>query len=143
MSNHLHAKVAEVEDSNFQQMVNELYHCVGWKRDDHEVPTIFYLLSHIGVQDPKALTKNHLPCTGILTTKVGKLKQGVVYDFCRELAALKHTHIESFDGKTVLSLVKSCFPWSKPTRNKKLSRNQARHERVTSLILQRRENGDL
>jgi len=139
----IHAKITEVEDDDFQAMINELYHCVDWPRHDEDLPTIFNLLSAIAAQDIKALTSNHLPTAGILTTKIGKLPDGLVYEFCRELAGILQTHIEAFDGKTVLSLVKSyCSFLIKPIK-KKPNQKLSRHDQMTRIILQRRANGDL
>ena len=146
MTKHLHAKIGEVADEEFQSMVDELYHCVDWQRDDQSLTTAFYLFSAICVQDPKAMTAQHLPGVGVLTTRVDKLSQGVVYDLCRELVNLKRTHIEAFDGKTVLALIKSCFPKPpspKSSRPRKPSRGEVRHDAMTRLIQQRRANGDL
>lgn len=138
---YLHSPIAKTSDPEFQLLINELYHCAGWGRDDGQHLTLFYLLSAINAEDPKALTAAHLPVPGVLTTKVGKLRRGVVYDLCVELVKLKPTHLEAFDGKTVLSLLKAAVP--KPARRTKPSRRQARHENSTRVILQRRQNGDL
>lgn len=137
----LHTKFEDIDDYEFGQMVDELHHCVAWDRDDAVLPNLFYLLSAIVTQDPKALASSRLPAKGMLSTKVDKLSRGAVEDVCRELASLKGNHIESFDGKTVLSLLKSCFP--KPTRRRKPSRNQLRHEASLRVIQQRRANGDV
>ena len=138
---YLHAKISEVESPEFQALIDELYHCVGWQRDDRQLPTVWLLLNSISRQDPKALTAAHLPTKGIATTKIDKLPPGVIYDLCRELADLKHTHIESLDGKAVLSLLKVSAP--KPARQRKPSRGEMRHDAMTRLIEQRRRNGDL
>jgi len=137
----LHAKIATVGDTEFQILIDELYHCVDWQRDDDQFPTLFYLLSAINVQDPKALSASRLPGAGILTMKIDKLPQGVIYDLCRELTAMRSTHIESLDGKAVISLMK--IPVAKPSRKRNPSRGEARHYASTSLIMQRRANGDL
>lgn len=137
----LHAKIAETTDPDFQRLIDELYHCVNWERDDTNFPTLWYLLGGIGAQNPKALAAAFLPTEGILTTKVEKLSQGVVYDLCCELAKVHRSHIEAYDGKRVLSLLKSLFP--KPPSRRKPTRGEIRHEAATRLILQRRANGDL
>src|SRR4051794_38914500 len=117
----LHARLSDVPDAEFQQMIDELHHCVNWARDDHAVTSLFYLLSAIAVEDPKALAANRLPTGGILLTKVNKLPTGAVHDVCVELSSMKGAHIESFDGKNVLSLLKICFP--KAARPRKSSHN--------------------
>jgi len=135
------AKIEDVYDNDFQNLISEIYHCVGWSRDDANFPTLFYLIQGIGAQDPNAMTAAHLPTAGILTTKIGKLPQGVVYELCRELAELKRTHLESLDGKNVLSLIKAFLP--RASRRRSPSRGQVRREASTMLIRQRRANGDL
>lgn len=135
----LHAKIADIDDENLQQMIDEVYHCVGWARDDGNFSTLWYLLGGIGAQDPKALSEAHLPTAGLLTTKVGSLPDGVIYDLCLEIAQLKKTHLD--DGKKVIAMLKLVLP--KPVRARKPSRGQIRHEAQTRLILQRRRNGDL
>lgn len=143
MTNYLHTDFSVINDADFQRMIDELHHCIGWCRDDRQLSNAFYLLSVISAQDFKALSAAHLPAPGILTMKVGKLPQGAVYDFCCELVRLVPTHIEAFDGKTVLSLIKTYFRHQKPSRPRKPSRGEARHQRMTNLILQRRANGTL
>lgn len=137
----LHSSLCEVEDHEFDQLIDELHHCVGWARDDTSLTTLWYLLSAIVVEDSNALAANRLPTEGILLTKTNKLSPGAVYDVCRELTFHQGTHIESFDGKTVLSLIKACFP--KPPRTRKSTRNQLRHQANVRLIRLRRANGDL
>ena len=143
MSNYLHANLSEIDDDEFHQMIDELCHCAQMRRDDQVALTAFSLLSNILNNDSIRLTSNHLPVKGILSTKLSKLSQGAIYDFCFELATLKRTHIESFDNKTVLSLIKQCFPILKTARQKRPGRNESRHDRITNIILQRRANGDL
>ena len=143
MKTYLHAKLVDVEDPDFQSLIDELHHCVGWTRKDQPLSSAFTLLQSIGIEDPRALTAQHLPTPGVLTMKVGTLPPGVVRDFCAELVGLARTHVETFDGKTVLSLIKACFPWPRPIRPRQPSRNEARHQRTTNVILQRRRNGDL
>ena len=97
-------------------------------------------------REKKPLGKAYLPTRGILTTTVEKLPpDSVVYQVCREIAKRRRTHVESFDGKTVLTLIKQCHQAFGPTlaRPKKLTRLQRRHEFETDLIKRRRENGDL
>lgn len=133
------AKISDVYDNDFQNLISEICHCVGWPRVDAKFPTLFYLIQGIGAQDPKALSASHLPTHGILTTKIGRLPEGIVFDLCLELANLKHTHID--DGKTVLALLKLFLP--KSVRMRKPTRGQIRHGASTRTILQRRANGDL
>ena len=76
----------------------------------------------INKDNPKALTKMYLPGPGILTKKVDALSpDSVLYQVCLELVELNRSHIESFDGKMVLSLIKKCSKvyGRKPTRAKK------------------------
>lgn len=136
---HFHTKIAEADDAVFQALVDEIYHCVGWARDDSVFPTLFYLIQGIGAQDPKSLKLTNLPTPGILGTKVGKLPNGIVYDICLELAHSNRTHLD--DGKSVLALLKLALP--KPTPKRKLTRGQIRHEASNRMIIQRRKNGDL
>jgi len=144
MSNCLHAKISDVPDSAFQQLIEELYHCVGWKRNDEDYHNAFYLISAICAHDFGSLTIEHLPGPGILTTSVGKLAPGVVYDFCAELVRIRGSHIEAFDRKTVLTLIKSCFPRQKSARPRIVTGpRHNHHDSMTRLILQRRANGDL
>ncbi len=141
MSDLLHLRLDAIFDPAFQQMLDELYHAVNWSRDDLATPTLFYLLSSIMTEDAKALAANRLPATGVLLTKVDRLHEGAVEDVCRELASIKGAHIESFDGKTVLSLIKTCFP--KAVRARKPTRNQLHHDARRMVIVMRRANGDL
>lgn len=139
----LHARLSTVEDASFQQLIDELYHCIGWERDDEQLVTCFYLLSAIGVQAPATLSQDRLPGEGILTEKVNSLPAGAVAELCRELVALKRTHIEAFDGKAVLTLIKECFPWPERPVKRAPSSTEEHLDRLTNLILQRRANGDL
>jgi hypothetical protein len=100
----------------------------------------------IGREDAKALAINRLPGPGILTTKVSKLSpNSIVYQVCWALTKLKGTHIESFDEKTVLSLVKRCHKVFCPqiTRSKSTTRSERRHQFTKEMIMRRRKNGSL
>lgn len=126
-------------------MVAELCHCVNLGKDQFEGQPLSYLLMAIG-KEKRALTKQHLPTGGILTRRVDKLApNSVVYGVCRELVNLKRTHIESFDGKVVLSLIKHChkFFCPQPPRPKRMTRKQSDYRWKTKLIERRRRNGDL
>lgn len=139
----LHTPLAAVEDETFQGLINELYHCTGWERDDAALLTCFYLLSAIGVQARASLTQDRLPGEGILTGKVEALPPGSpVALLCQELAKLAHTTPGAFEGKAVLTLIKECFPWPEP-RKEMTAAGEDALDRLTKVILQRRANGDL
>lgn len=135
----LHSDISKIDDPDFNQMIDEIYHCVDWRRDDQLFRTPWCLLGGIGAQDPKALSPSHLPTDGVLTTRIGQLPDGIVYDLCLEAAHLKRTHLD--DEKTVLSLLKLILP--KRARARKPTRGHNRHDASTRLIKQRRANGDL
>ena len=105
------------------------------------------MLMAIGKEASKCLSESFLPGPGILTRKVDSLSpDSAVFHVCKQLVDLNGTHIESFDGKKVLSLIKTCSKiyCRKPTaRAKKPTPNQRRHEFQTALIVRRRQNGDL
>ncbi len=140
MSNYLHTKVREIENPDLRTVLEELCHCVRWDLARHESGTVFYLLAAIFLEHPQGVTLDHLPVTGLLGTKVRKIKSSGVQDFCAELIRLKHTHVEVFDKKPLLALITECFPKQTPVRETK---ELSDHERLTRLIIQRRRNGDL
>lgn len=110
----VYMNINTVRDPDFQSMVAELCHCVGWDKNQFETETFSFLLMAIG-REGRALTQSHLPVEGILTTRVEKLPtDGAVFRVCYELANLNRTHIESFDGKTVLTLIKRCHKFFCP-----------------------------
>lgn len=140
----LHSRLADIDDATFQNLVDELYHCVGWERDDTSLPTCFYLLSAIGVQARAALTPDRLPGEGVLTLKVEALPpDGPVTALCREVALLAQTTPGAFDGRTVLALLKECFPWPDPPKTRPTPAGEDALDRLTKIIMQRRANGDL
>lgn len=139
--NYLIARIAEIDDADFNAMIDELYHCLGIRRDDGKLTTLFYVLQSFSAQDPKALSADRLPFDGILTTKIGKLPDGVVYDICRELCSQKRLHIEAVHDKPVLWLLRPKV--EKAKRARKPTRNEQRHDAVIRIINQRRANGDL
>jgi len=146
MTNYLETKISDIADPDFQTMVKELCHCVAWDPTQFGDRTLRFLLMAIGKEDPKCLSEQYLPAPGILTRKLDKLSpESVVYHVCWELVNLNRTRIESFDGKKVLSLIKTCSKiyCRKLVRAKKLTGNQLRHEFQTALIVRRRQNGDL
>lgn len=144
-TNYSHTKISDIDDSDFQSLVSELCLCADLGRDQFLNHPLSYLLMAIG-RENRALTAQHLPLPGVLTRKVGKLSpDSVVHNVCRELVDLKKTHIESFDGKTVLSLIKHCHKAHCPQapRPKKQPRHRRAYQAQTRLIQQRRRNGDL
>jgi hypothetical protein len=97
-------------------------------------------------RENRAMTRQHLAVDGILTTKVDKLSpDSVVYGVCRELVNRAGTHIESFDGKTLLSLLKHCVKacCTQLARTKKLRRRDDEPLFGNVLVSRRRKNGDL
>lgn len=106
---YIYMKMRDVADPDFHAMVAELCRCVGWDKNQFEEKTDFsFLLMAIG-REGKVLTQQRAPRNGILRTKVNKLPtNGAVFRVCYELSTLNRTHIELFDGKTVLTLIKHC-----------------------------------
>ena len=144
MTNFLNTKIRDVEDAAFQSLIVELCHCVEWDAGQFDDSTLSFLLMAINRENPKALTSQRLMGKGILTMKVDKIVPGsVVHGVCEELTRLKRTGVEMFCGKTVLSLVKSCYPKAKPVAPRRPTRNMLRHRQMTNVILQGRKNGDL
>jgi hypothetical protein len=137
--NPLHTKIKSVDDDAFQQLVDEVYHCIGWSRDDDNFTTLWELLSAIGRESPKVLSATYLPTEGVITTKVCKLPEGFVYSLCAEIACLKGTHLD--DEKKVVSLLRLVLPV--PPRRRSPSRKALAHEAEIRVIRQRRKNGDL
>ena len=116
MTRYLETKIREVYDEEFQFLIDELCQCAGWEREEFDNHTLRFLLMATG-KEVRALSHQHFPFKGVLTTKVDKLRpESVVFHVCQELVRLKHTHIEAFDGKTVLSLIKHCYVvfWQRP-----------------------------
>ena len=139
MSNYLHTRIREIGDVDLRSVLTELCHCVRWESSEYEGHTVYQLLSLIFLEHPDAVTLDYLPVPGLLGTKTKKVKSPAVRDFCQELIQLKHTHIEVFDKKPLLTLITDCFPRMQAPAERELSD----HERQTRLILQRRRNGDL
>ena len=145
MSNYIHTPIQDIGDPEFQLLVKELCLCIQLDLALFEGQPLTYMLMVIG-REKKALTRDHLLLDGILTTKVAKLSpDSVVYRVCWELANVKKTHIESFDEKTVLSLIKECHKVFCPTppRPKRTARWQRDCQFTTEQIIQRRRNGVL
>ena len=145
MTNYAQIKICEIPDPDFQSMITELCRCVVLGQDQFVNKPLSFLLMAI-VREKRAMTRQHLLTDGILTMKVDKLSpDSVVYDVCREMVNRKGTHIESFDGKTVLSLIKHCYkafcpPFARPI---KPPRKEENYQLMTKVIKQRRRNGDL
>jgi hypothetical protein len=145
MANYTQTKICAIEDSDFQSMIAELCHCVVLGKDQFVNETLFYLFMAI-VRQKRTITKQHLPTDGILTRKVDKLPtDSVIYEVCREMVNQKRTHIESFDGKTVLTLIKQCYKAFCPplSRSKKPTRREIAYQFQTELIKRRRKAGSL
>lgn len=143
MTNYTETKVREILDSGFQSLFSELCDCIQLDRDQFVDQPLSYLLM-ASVREAKALTRQHLAIDGVLTTKVDKLQyDSIVHCVCRELVNRAGSHIEAFDGKTVLSLInqcrKACAPI--PPRQKKLTRRESNRRFQRDLIEQRRQNG--
>lgn len=145
MTNYVRTNICEITDPDFSSMILELCHCVNLDLAEVEDKPLDFFLMCIG-REKWVLTKQHLATNGVLTQKVDKLARDSVVDaVCREMAKQNHTHIESFDGKTVLTLIKKCLKAYCPTppRPKKLTRRQSSYQLTTELIKRRRSNGDL
>ena len=143
MTNYIEIKVREILDSGFQSLFSELCDCIQLDGDQFVDQPLSYLLM-ASVREAKALTRQHLAIDGVLTTKVDKLRyDSIVHCVCRELVNRAGSHIEAFDGKTVLSLINQCRKACAPTppRQKKLARRESNRRFQRDLIVQRRKNG--
>ena len=111
MTNYVQIKICEIEDPDFRSLIVELCQGLNWEFDEFYDSRLSDLLMSIGKEDKgKSLTRQHLPLSRVLTTRVDKLPfDSVVHQACRELARMKGSPIEAFDGKTVLTLIKSCY----------------------------------
>ncbi len=108
MTNYLETRMSEIADFDFQKLIDELCFCVDLPRDDFHDQRLSFLLMAIG-REGRTLSAQHTAMPGILTTSVHKLSHdSAVFQVCNQLAAVNRTNIESFDGKTVLSLIKKC-----------------------------------
>lgn len=145
MTNYVQTNICEVEDQDFQTLILELCHCTNLDIADVEDKSLAFFLMAIA-RENRVLTKQHLATDGILTRKVNKLaSDSIVFAVCQEMVRQKNSHIENFDGKTVLSLIKHCYKsfFPKLARPKKLTRRQSNYQFQTELIKRRRSNGDL
>ena len=145
MINYVQTKICDIEDPDFQSLIFELCHCTNLNIVDVEDQSLAFFLMVIA-REKRVLTKHHLPTAGILTRKVDKLAgDSVVLTVCREMVKQKNSHIENFDGKTVLSLIKHCYKAfsPKPTLPKKLKPHQINYQVGKKVIERRRRNGDL
>ncbi|HSU54450.1 MAG TPA: hypothetical protein VLT36_10350 [Candidatus Dormibacteraeota bacterium] len=145
MSNYTELNICDIQDPDFRSMAAELCHCVNLAMDQFENRSLSFLLMAIA-KEKRRLGRQYLPTDGVLTRKVDKLPPGsVLHDLCREITTRRRTHIESFDGKTVLSLIKSCLPGYSPRlpRARKPTRREQDHQFQTGVINRRRKNGDL
>jgi hypothetical protein len=116
MTRYLETKICDVDDEEFQSLIDELCQCANWERSQFDTHTLRFLLMATG-KEARELSQQHFAFKGVLTTKVDKLLPGsVVFAVCQELVRLKHSHIEAFDGKSVLTLIKHCYVvfWQKP-----------------------------
>lgn len=145
MTNYVYKKICDVADSDFQSLILELCHCTNLNLADVEDNSLVFFLMAIA-RENRVLTKQHLPTAGILTRKVDKLaSDSIVFAVCQEMVRQKNSHIENFDGKTVLALIKHCYKsfFPKPARPKKLKPHQLDYLVGKSVIDRRRKNGDL
>ena len=143
MSNHLHTKIRDIDDADVREVLAELCHCARWDLARHEGGTIFHLLSSLFLERSNTLSLEYVPSPSWLETKTRKVSSESVLDFCRELTALKRTTLEAFDRKTVLSLIKECFPQLDQSSSPSPREEPSDFERETRLIMQRRRNGSL
>jgi len=145
MTNYVQQIISENTDPDFQSMISELCHCTNLDIADVEDQSLVFFLMAIA-REKRVLTKQHLPTDGVLTRKVDKLAcDSVVFAVCQEMVKKKNSHIENFDGKTVLSLIKHCYKSfsPKPTSPKKLKPHQIKYQIGRQVIERRRSNGDL
>ncbi len=146
MTNYLETKIGDVDAPDFQAVVSDLCFCTGYSKSEFANGTLRFMLMALFREASHRLSEKYLLVPGILTQKVSSLPNGsVVYCVCMELAALNKIHIETIDGKKVLSFVKACSKGLFPMlpRRAKLTRNQLRHASQTRLIMQRRQSGSL
>ena len=145
MIKYIETNICEIRDHQFQSLITELCHCTDLPQAQFNPKPLSYLFMVV-VREKKPLAKQFLPGPGILTMKVDQVDpDSVVHRVCLELVNLKKTHIESFDGKTVLALIRQCHKCVNPRPNqlKKPTRQQRDYNHKISVIKKRRKNGSL
>ena len=70
-TSYLHKPITVIPDKKFQTLIDEIYHCAGWVRNDQQFSNLFSLLNALLLQDRKSFTAAFLPGPEhVLTTRV-------------------------------------------------------------------------
>lgn len=111
MRNYLETKIRDIDDPDFQSLVDELCQCIGFARDEFDNQRFSFLLMVIGRERRESrLLRKYLPVERILGRRVDKLHpDSVVYEVCKQLATINNTILEAFGGARVLTLIKRTY----------------------------------
>jgi hypothetical protein len=142
MTKYLETKIFEIKDADFQTLITELCESVRMSDEGIENKTLANLFSAF-VIEKKVMNLQNLPTEQILSKKVKELAlDSVVHDVCCELALANEKPMDDLAGKTVFALIKQCYKAvnPSPSRTKKPTRLQSKHQFSTNLINRRRSN---
>src|ERR1041385_1798598 len=110
---YIETKIGQIADADFQSMITELCLGANWDPVEFNERSLSFLLMAM-IRENRALTQQHLPIRGILTTKVGRIPyDSPVYHTCRELATLCGAPLDAFERKNVLSLINAAIRFYK------------------------------
>ena len=107
----LNAKVGEIEDELFLELITELESAcgVGASPEDwicHFLARCVYPFGSGSKRQP--IATDHLPVSPALETKIGELPDGPVFELCRELA--RNEALEFFQGQQLKDFLNRCIP---------------------------------
>ena len=104
MIQYMHMKINEVQDHDFQSMIDELCECVCLDRNQISNQSFAFLLMAIS-REEKEMNLKYLLNSKTIERKVHSFAlNSAVYLICCELVRLKKSHIEIFDKKSVFGL---------------------------------------
>ena len=140
MTRYLHSDFVTNSSDDYKRLFSELKNRIGGHLPLTDTTTLHGVLSICFGNFSSAFTaKKKCDDEQLLSSTITTAKDGFVRDIALELTSARGWVLESFDGASLLSLLKRCYP--KQTKAPQIPWKVEKRERERTLRIRRRKSG--
>ncbi len=136
----IRTKIQDIDDDNLTKFLNEISFLCGVNLMDQPGMSLFDFIDFCFTKRDLKKMLPLLPTEGILNTKCRDFTGTKIGIFFTELCRLRGVTPEGYEGRNVSKLLAACAPRKISRPRKPLLKPNSR---ITAIIRQRRDNGDL
>ena len=122
MARIIETRVSDVTDPELLRLFEDLEYAIGLSPDRDQ--WIFHYLTQFvyplgGAEARRPISKNEINPVGILSSKLGKFKDGPIYLVCDEIARINGQTAELWEERAIYIFLNKNLPDSRKSRKKK------------------------